>query len=62
LEAEEGELADRVSNRLELGLITFATLNTLLQTSTAAAPDSVLTFPGFWAQALVFGATIFVAW
>ncbi len=55
-------MADRVSNRLELGLITFATLNTLLQTSTAAAPDSVLTFPGFWAQALVFGATIFVAW
>lgn len=62
MQSERGELSDRVSQRLELGLITFATVNALLQTTTAAAVDSVLTFPGFWATALIFGITIFVGW
>ena len=60
--ARQGKLGNSTFERLNLGLILLATGNTLLQTTTAAKPDSVLTFPAFWATALIFGATLFVAW
>ena len=44
------------------GLVVFATINTLLQTTSAAQPGSVLTFPGFWATAAVLGLTVTIAW
>jgi hypothetical protein len=62
LGGRQGELGNSNFERLNLGLILLATGNTLLQTTTAAKPDSVLTFPAFWATALIFGATMFVAW
>ena len=42
--------------------VVFVTINTLLQTTSAARPDSVLTFPGFWATAAVLGLTLATAW
>lgn len=62
LGARSSDLDSRANKRLEIGLIVFATINTLLQTTTAAQPDSVLTFPGFWSSAAVFGLTIAAAW
>ena len=44
------------------GLVVFATINTLLQTTSAAQPGSVLSFPGFWATAAVLGLTVTIAW
>lgn len=44
------------------GLVVFATVNTLLQTTSAAQPGSVLSFPGFWATAAVLGLTVTIAW
>ena len=40
----------------------FAAINALLQTTTAAQPDSMLTFPAFWSTAAVFGLTVAAAW
>ena len=60
--AQDQELDASYSKRLEIGLIVFATVNALLQTTTAAQPDSVLTFPAFWSTALVFGLTVLAAW
>jgi hypothetical protein len=62
LGARSGDLDSRANKRLEIGLIVFVTVNVLLQTTTAAQPDSVLTFPGFWSAAAVFGLTIAAAW
>lgn len=42
--------------------VVFVTINTLLQTTSAARPDSVLTFPGFWVTAAVLGLTLATAW
>lgn len=60
--AQDQDLDASYSKRLEIGLIVFATVNALLQTTTASQPDSVLTFPAFWSTALVFGLTVLAAW
>ena len=60
--ASQGSLNRSYEKRLELGLILFATLNTLLATSTSAQPDSVLTFPAYWSLLPVFGLTMAAAW
>ena len=62
LAARSGDLSKGFNKRLEIGLIVFATVSTLLQTTTAAQPDSVLTFPAFWSTAAIFGLTVVAAW
>jgi hypothetical protein len=62
LAARAGDLSQGFNKRLEIGLIVFGTVSALLQTTTAAQPDSVLTFPAFWSTFLVFGLTVAAAW
>lgn len=60
--SKTGDLNSSVNKRLELGLVVFVTINTLLQTTSAAQPGSVLSFPGFWATAAILGLTVTAAW
>jgi len=60
--AKSGDLNSSVNKMLEVGLVVIVTINTLLQTTSAAQPGSVLTFPGFWATALILGLTVTSAW
>ncbi|KAK9824988.1 hypothetical protein WJX81_004426 [Elliptochloris bilobata] len=60
--AKDGALGDSVYKRLEAALIAFATVSALLQTTTSAQPDSVLTFPSFWASFAIMGLTVAIAW
>ena len=60
--AKSRDLDSSVNKRLEIGLVVFVTINTLLQTTNAAQPGSVLSFPGFWATAAILGLTVTSAW